>query len=1322
MEARDMDHQYYAQPGLMTDLSQLTWLPVDLPESIAGLVKTVQGLLLPVNEAELYHVQLNRKRRATLHLVTATEMLDRIRSLDERPLNEPRPPAEQLAASSRDHAVLLCALLRIKGIPARVRAGFTIYSSQEQMKVERWIVEVRLTDSAEDGTSGWQRVDPQVDEAQRMKYAIQLDTLDIPEGFYLNAGQAWRACRLGKEKSGEFGLNRKKRGWNFLRSSLLKDLACLNKVEPLPRDDWFELSSKGEDKLTPADRQLLDRIAELTSGPDVHFEAIRRLWEDDEQFGRAAGSRLFMLGLHDNRQATPGGTESEDEGEGRSVLMLRPSDLNLLLADAPAPQDSTSGPSPAIFLKPSPGSPMEAVDPDLIVVRGAQQHNLKRIDVNIPRHKLVVLTGVSGSGKSSLAFDTLYAEGQRRYVESLSAYVRRYLDQMDKPKVDYIGGLSPAIAIEQKSVSKNPRSTVGTVTEVLDYLRVLYSRAGIQHCPQCGRAVEPASAQQVADRLLRLPSGSCFQLLSPIWRNKKGDHTAVLEEARRGGFTRARLDGEKVIDLLEPANWSRLRKSQAHTIDLVVDRLTIPAESDLADPDQARDFRARLIDSVETALQAGKGLLNIDLGEGREALVSERRGCPHCELDLPELTATLFSFNAPTGMCPQCNGLGTRLEVDLNLVIEHPNLSLLDGASRWHGNLRKKKGSHYHMTNLQTLADHYGVGLEAAWQDLPKKFRDVVLYGSGGEKIRFKYENESGSWKGESFQETRGIIFHIKRLFRQTKSDYTRRWYASFMSQQPCQGCGGSRLRPEARHVTVGGKTLPEITAMTIEQALHWVDNLAGPLSSLNPEQLEITGEVIKELHERLQFMMNVGLHYLTLERPAPTLSGGEGQRIRLASQLGCGLVGVLYILDEPSIGLHARDQRNLLATLARLRDMGNTVLVVEHDAETMLAADWLIDLGPGAGMLGGDVVSAGTPADVASDPHSLTGRYLSGSRKVVPPNGSGRRAPHGWLELHGARLFNLKDVTACFPLGTLTCVTGVSGSGKSSLVAETLYPALSRALNGAQANPGPYERLEGLDLLDKVINITQEPIGRTPRSNPATYVGVFDEIRRVFAATLDARMHGYKPDRFSFNVKGGRCESCRGHGQKKIEMHFLPDVWVTCQECKGKRYNRHTLEVRYKDRNIAEVLKMDVQEALDFFGVHTRIQRVLQTLHDVGLDYVKLGQSATTLSGGEAQRVKLAKELSRVATGRTIYILDEPTTGLHFADIQRLLDVLHRLVEAGNTVIVIEHNLDVIKTADWIIDLGPEGGEGGGYVIAEGTPEEVAQVESSYTGQFLRR
>jgi excinuclease ABC subunit A len=970
------------------------------------------------------------------------------------------------------------------------------------------------------------------------------------------------------------------------------------------------------------------------------------------------------------------------------------------------------------------------MQPDDIIIRGAKEHNLKNIDVRLPRNKLIVITGVSGSGKSSLAFDTLYAEGQRRYVESLSAYARQFIGQMEKPKVDFIGGLSPAIAIEQKAVSKNPRSTVATVTEIYDYLRVLFANIGAAHCPQCGREVRAQSAQEIVAQVAALPVGTRFQVLSPVARNRKGTFADVFSQAKTEGFARVRVDGE--IRSLEDK--ISLDKQKKHTVELVVDRLVIPDRLSLVADESAKndkisgdEFITRLTDSIETALRMSDGLVGIFMdsplpsdgkgaeGEG-ELLLSDKNACPNCNVSFPQLSPAMFSFNSPMGMCPDCNGLGSQMQIDVNLIIVNPEISLLDGASRWHGNVRKKPV--WHTRHLQAMADHYGVDLELPWKDLPQKFRDVILYGSGDEKIHFEFENKDGSFKGESNHSEQGAVRHISRLFRQTSSEYTKRWYMSFMSQQPCPTCKGQRLRPESAAVTVGGQTMTSVTNLTIGDTLKWVESL---WPQLNPEQFQIAEEVLKEINERLQFLVNVGLHYLSLDRPAPTLSGGEGQRIRLASQIGCGLVGVLYVLDEPSIGLHSRDNRRLLDTLERLRDMGNTVVVVEHDEETMHTADWLLDLGPGAGINGGHVVAAGTPAQVMAIPDSLTGQYLRGDKTVSSPNGQRRPTNGKWLTLAGARQNNLKNLTVRFPLGLFTCVTGVSGSGKSSLVAQTLRPALSHILHRAEDKAGAHDSITGIEHVDKIINITQDPIGRTPRSNPATYVDVMPAIRELFAMTPEAKTRGYKAGRFSFNVKGGRCEACRGHGKKVVEMHFLPDVWVTCSVCKGRRFNDETLQVRYKGKNVADVLDMDVEEALEFFGSVPEVKRILTTLADVGLGYVKLGQSATTLSGGEAQRVKLAKELARVATGDTIYILDEPTTGLHFADIQKLLDVLHRLTDAGNTVLVIEHNLDVIKTADWILDLGPEGGEKGGYIVAEGTPEQVAQAEGSFTGQFLR-
>ena len=938
-----------------------------------------------------------------------------------------------------------------------------------------------------------------------------------------------------------------------------------------------------------------------------------------------------------------------------------------------------------------------------LTIRGARHHNLRNIDVTIPRDALVVITGVSGSGKSSLAFDTIYAEGQRRYVESLSTYARQFLGQMEKPKVDHITGLSPAIAIEQKTVSKNPRSTVATVTEVMDYLRVLFANIGRPHCPQCQRPVAAQSAEQITRQLASSEPGTRFRLLAPVVRNRKGSHADLLAAARSDGFVRVRVDGQN-LNLAQKIN---LDKKKKHSIALVIDRLVVPPRVDDV-------FLARLTDSVETGLRTAEGLLIAELEE-EELLLSEHNACPHCAISFPELTPQMFSYNSPLGMCESCHGLGNTLSVDPELIINDPGLSINEGALRWYGEVRKKDG--WTVNSLHSIARHYDVSLDTPWQELPEHFRHALFYGSGKEKIHFTHRSKNGNWSGESRRKLYGIIYNIGRRYRQTNSEPMRRYYQSFMRELPCPQCLGTRLRPEARAVTVGGRNLPEVSSLSIRDTHHWI---TGLMNQLEPHDREIAEEVLKEIRERLQFMLNVGLHYLTLDRRAGTLSGGEGQRIRLASQIGSGLMGVLYILDEPSIGLHARDNRALISTLMRLREMGNTVLVVEHDEETMRRSDWIVDLGPGAGVKGGKVVAAGTPEEIARHPTSLTGKYLRGERRIELPEHR-RQSVRDWLEVEGARLNNLRNLTARFPLGIFTCVTGVSGSGKSSLVTGTLYPALARQLHGAKRVPvGPHDGLRGLEEIDKVIHITQDPIGRTPRSNPATYAGVFDEIRKVFAMTPAAKKRGYSAGRFSFNLKGGRCEACGGHGQNRIEMHFLADVWVRCKECGGRRYNRETLAVRYRDRSIAEVLEMDVQQALEFFEHHPRIHRILKTLHDVGLDYIKLGQSATTLSGGEAQRIKLAKELSRRDTGRTLYILDEPTTGLHFADIQRLLEVLHRLVDAGNTVIVIEHNLDVIKTADWIIDLGPEGGDGGGDIIAEGTPEQVASCPGSHTGNCL--
>lgn len=936
---------------------------------------------------------------------------------------------------------------------------------------------------------------------------------------------------------------------------------------------------------------------------------------------------------------------------------------------------------------------------DHISVKGARANNLKNIDVDIPRDKLVVLTGLSGSGKSSLAFDTIYAEGQRRYVESLSSYARMFLGQMEKPDVDYIDGLSPAISIDQKTTSKNPRSTVGTVTEIYDYLRLLWARVGTPHCPKCGKEIQQQTIDQIIDRVLELPEATRIQVMAPVVRGKKGTHQKLLEDARKSGYVRCRVDGS-LYDLTEEIE---LDKNKKHNIEIVVDRLVIK-----------EDIARRLTDSVEVVSNLAGGLVVINIvGEDRDIMFSQNYACEDCGISIEELSPRMFSFNNPFGACPTCTGLGSQLKVDPDLIIPNKELSILEGAitaSGWNN----IKGDSISRMYFEALSKKYNFKLNTPVKDLPPEIMDIILYGTKGEKLKLTYERENGH--GTLMQPFEGIINNLERRYRETQSDAMRRDLEDCMSERPCPDCGGKRLRKEALAVTVGGINIDTFCRKSVTEALDFVDHL-----ELSAQKMLIADRILKEIKSRLGFLQSVGLQYLTLSRAAATLSGGESQRIRLATQIGSSLMGVLYILDEPSIGLHQRDNDKLLATLKHLRDLGNTLLVVEHDEDTMREADYIVDIGPGAGVHGGQVVACGTAQEIMDNPASITGDYLSGRKKIPVP--SERRTGNGhFLTVKGAAENNLQNIDVSIPLGTFTCVTGVSGSGKSSLVNEILYKRLAADLNRAKTRPGKHAAIEGEEFLDKIIAIDQSPIGRTPRSNPATYTGLFNDIRDLFASTPDAKTRGYGPGRFSFNVRGGRCEACQGDGLIKIEMHFLPDIYVPCEVCKGKRYNRETLEVRYKGKNIYEVLDMTVEEALPFFEHLPKLYNKLQTLYEVGLSYVKLGQPSTELSGGEAQRVKLATELAKRSTGKTIYILDEPTTGLHTADVHKLIEVLQKLVEAGNTVVVIEHNLDVIKTADHVIDLGPEGGSGGGTIVATGTPEEVAQCPASYTGHYLKR
>ena len=931
---------------------------------------------------------------------------------------------------------------------------------------------------------------------------------------------------------------------------------------------------------------------------------------------------------------------------------------------------------------------------DELIVHGAREHNLKDITVTLPRHKLICITGLSGSGKSSLAFDTIYAEGQRRYVESLSAYARQFLQMMEKPDVDSIDGLSPAISIDQKTTSRNPRSTVGTVTEIYDYLRLLYARVGRPHCPVCGRPIAGQSIDAIVDQALRLPEGTKFTVNAPVVRDRKGEYKDVFEELRADGFTRVKVDGE--LKMLEEE--IVLDKKFKHTIEVVVDRLVMKP-----------DLRTRLTQSIETAISLAEGLAVIDVVDGEELTFSERFACPEHGVSLPELQPRIFSFNSPHGACPRCHGLGAQQEVDPDMLVPDPSLSIGEGALvPW-----STGNSSFYEAVIQGIADKWELDLDKPWQDLTEEQQNLFLYGTNGERIYVRYRNRMGRRRSYMLA-FEGIVSNLERRYRETESAQQREKIEEYMSLRPCPQCGGARLKPEVLAVTVGDKNIHEFTKMSVKRALEFLDQL----KLTETEQL-IGVRIIKEIRERLTFLDDVGVGYLQLERASGTLSGGEAQRLRLATQIGSQLVGVLYILDEPSIGLHQRDNGKLITTLERLRDLGNTVLVVEHDEQMMRSADWLVDMGPGAGEHGGFVVAEGTARKVEKNPKSVTGQFLSREREIPVPERRSEDLGSFWVR--GASQHNLKNIDVEFPVGKFITVTGVSGSGKSTLVNEIVFKSLANQLHRVRVKPGEHEAVEGIEVFDKVIDIDQSPIGRTPRSNPATYTKLFDHIRELYSLTPEAKVRGYKPGRFSFNVRGGRCETCKGDGTIKIEMHFLPDVYVPCETCHGRRYNRETLEVRFKGKSIADVLEMSIEEALRFFSKIPKLRRRLQTLHDVGLDYVKLGQPATTLSGGEAQRVKLASELSKIATGRTLYILDEPTTGLHFADIEKLLDVLQRLVDAGNTVLVIEHNLDVIKQADWIVDLGPEGGEAGGEVLATGTPEQLAEVDESATGQYLR-
>lgn len=1293
----------------MTDPGGYSYLYDDLPDELTLISRAIHNVLVHHDEAEDRYQPSGVQRREKFYR-TMQQRLSRIVELDPSPLTVPREMKEKQIGYCRDFAVFMTSILRHKGFAARTRAGFGAYidySPQPAYRGDHWI-----TEYWDPETSGWRLIDAEfsagdldylLDQVKRpLREGIDFYNLRANQDFYL-APFSWIACRSGEIDVRLYRHNAHWRGWPMLRGNLLHDFQALNNLEMGLFDYWDELHAKPESEVTARDKAILDHIAELSLNPDESFDELRELFEDLPRT-RLIRSRLHLIGILGS-------------GETSTAVDLLESDMSRLMALS----DSLRSEKPIQGV-----SQIESVAPQLtrnvdweekfegITILGARQNNLKNINVRIPRNKLVVITGVSGSGKSSLAFDTIYAEGQRRYVESLSSFARQFMRQMEKPQVDKVIGLNPAVAIEQHKISPNSRSTVGSITDVIDYLRVLFARAGRMHCPQCGRAIEPHSAHQIACRLVELQPGTRLQVLAPLNRYGNYRREEILNQAREGGYERLRLDG----DLLDLNALSEVKGNHERAaIDALIADLRIPES---ASESEWQVFREQLQAIVERALEVGRGIILLNL-DGEELRLSSELICPACNLALPGLEPHLLNPNTIHGMCLECNGLGVKLQVDPDLIITKPHRSLMDDASNFRliSGLRNSSSA-YWVNYIRGIADYYGADLEKPWVELPEDFRHTLIYGSNEEiHITFESQTETGSFSAETTRHIQGAIHHINRLYRQTKSESSRRYYEQFMSRLPCPGCNGERLNKEARFVTLANTRFPEVTEKSIGELLEWIRRLE---TKLDARQWAIGGELIAEIEQRLQFICDVGLHYLSLDRPGSTLSGGEAQRIRLASQIGSELTGVLYVLDEPSIGLHPRDHKALLDLLCHLRDAGNTILVVEHDAATMLRADWLIDMGPGAGTAGGEIVAEGSPVDVIANPLSLTGRYLAGQLSVISGNGNESRSPKGWLSLHGATLHNLKSIDVNFPLGVFTCITGVSGSGKSSLVTQTLTPALAQIVQNGRDVPGPHAGLDGADNLRRVIHITQDPIGRNPRSNPATYVGVLDEIRKVFAATELARERGYPEGHFSFNTKGGRCEACEGYGANKIKMHFMADMWVRCPECDGTRFMPQILEVRYKDRDIAEVLDLDVETAFAFFEDIPRIRVILGTLLDVGLGYLKLGQSAITLSGGEAQRVKLAKELSRKVHGDSLYILDEPTVGLHFADIQKLLDILHRLVDAGNTVMVIEHNLDVVRTADWIIDLGPEGGEDGGYIVAQGTPAEVAAVEDSYTGKFLSR
>ncbi|SFR98151.1 excinuclease ABC subunit UvrA [Anaeromicropila populeti] len=1266
-ECRDL----YRTQSIITNPGRYELYYKELPTNINRLCEIIQGLFINFKYCDQYDIKISKERIGESNLRYVSKILEAVVEKNADSILNPRENKDKLLVTNRSFAVLLVSMIRHFKIPARAVCGF-FHDTSEQWE-SHWICEYWSKKAGQ-----WIKIDASLDAVAKDCLHIKNEGYRVPDNRFLTSEQVWKDCRAGRQKDSIFGYD-DKTGLGFIRGNLLRNFVTANRYEALHTDNWWKF--KNAKDMKKEDFEQLDNIADALLSRDDSIQRMQELFETETDIYTSVTGRI-----KDNYEVGP--AEEKERLKG-TVLM---NENQKIRRDISLKQVN-----------------FDTYDENYVVVEGAKHHNLKNINLRIPKNKLVVFTGVSGSGKSTLIFDTIFAEAQRRFLVGFSPFVRRHMEKFEKPKVDSIYGLSPAIAIEQKQISNNPRSTVGTITEISDYLRLLYSRVGTPYCLSCGQPIVKMTPREIALSLFdKIEKGVRFTIYAPLIIASSLDCSTMVNRAFQAGYCDIKINGS--IEHLE--SQMNVGIETESTVEIKGDSFIIPEDIN-------QDVKNHLIDqiteSIRRILEYGRSTLRIEDEGENDYLFTTQLVCPCCHTGFPELSSQHFSSNTPLGMCPACGGLGIQQSIDEKLLIENPNVSILDGAIKWYGNLRQDNKTTWPTGPLDVLYNHYQVNIETPWKELPENFRNVILYGSGEEKLCYK----STLGNRASYKPVKGLVPELTRLYYETDSEVTKKKYGQYMDTKLCDACHGTKLCEEARHVKVDNKAITEINDMPVSEVKEWIKGL---YEKLEERLFELGEEIILEVYNRLCFLNNIGLHYLTLSRTAPTLSGGEGQRVRLASQLSSGMMGVLYILDEPSVGLHPKDIDSLIKTLYKLRDQGNSVLVVEHDQEIIEKADWLVDVGPRAGILGGQIISQGTPEDVALDPNSITGQYLSNKKNVFIEKKCRKMYGDKWLVLKGAKHNNLKNVTVHFPIGKISCVTGVSGSGKSSLVGGILEPLLDKLLNGGSEKIGSFEAIEGWEHFDKIVNVSQAPIGRSPKSNPATYTGLFDKIRKVFAKTEYAIANKLTYEYFSFNSEKGQCKECKGVGQTKVEMHFLAEIWVPCTECGGTRYQSKILNARYKGKNIAEVLDMDVEEALELFSEQKDIVKILQTFKDVGLEYIKLGQSATTLSGGEAQRVKLAKELSEKTKGNMIYILDEPTTGLHFNDIQYLLNIFDRLADLGHTLIIIEHNLDIIKSADWIVDIGPEGGVNGGRVCAEGVPEEIAEVKESYTGQALKR